>query len=682
MTDLSAEVVRIKERALHSLRTQWLTSRFLKYRQRRQISMGFDLSGLRCPGIPNLVSIVLPVYNGADLLPAAIDSVLAQDHPHWELIIINDGSRDDTAQIAEDFAARDARIRVFHQENRKIPRTLSRGFRLARGEFLTWTSADNRLRPSFLRQMVGCLQRHPSWDLIYANQDLIDAHGQPLRNSEYFAAWQSPTGSEHLQLPTKTDLLHAGTNFVGAAFLYRSRVAHLLGDYSSQRFTVEDYDYWLLCNTLLSVHHADFSDPVYEYRFHDSSLTARAKELKISTAREQLLLFDGLRQQLCLTPLTWICERSVSLGSSTLHKTLCDQLTRQGQTVRGRRELSQDASPSQLLPVVYVQLGHSFESLAPPPQSLPNGALTVFLVCDEAPLQSAHQGWDLVAAIGPGATPKLMDGYQGLLRADNITTLVRAIDIRCRADLLRRFEQHSTDDAQTDTLTVIVDGDQPITQLRALAHSLRIQELAVQSGSQSAASQSAQHADDPRARVPLQKLEVMVVSRGSETESALLFAPLTESQIGQTPPTVRRLNVSHVAARWQLPSALAQSVGSLIVALDRPLQSRTALQDLWDQFATNPALALLLSSPSPHIGSARSTAFAGRRQPLLQMGGLQSAPGSLLPSTLSVLEARSLLQRLGHQVARGPIRKPRTLRILPSRLRAVYEVISQSLQDR
>ena len=209
MTDLSAEVVRIKERALHSLRTQWLTSRFLKYRQRRQISMGFDLSGLRCPGIPNLVSIVLPVYNGADLLPAAIDSVLAQDHPHWELIIINDGSRDDTAQIAEDFAARDARIRVVHQENRKIPRTLSRGFRLARGEFLTWTSADNRLRPSFLRQMVGCLQRHPSWDLIYANQDLIDAHGQPLRNSEFFAAWQSPTGSEHLQLPTKTDLLHA-----------------------------------------------------------------------------------------------------------------------------------------------------------------------------------------------------------------------------------------------------------------------------------------------------------------------------------------------------------------------------------------------------------------------------------------------------------------------------------------
>jgi hypothetical protein len=680
MSALTAEVLRFKDRALHALRTQWLTSRFLRYRQRRQTDTGYDLSGLLCPGTPNLVSIILPVYNGADLLPAAIESVLAQDHPHWELVIINDGSRDDTAQLAEQYAARDARIRVFHQENRKIPRTLSRGFRLARGEFLTWTSADNRLKPSFLRLMVDCLQRHPSWDLIYANQDLIDEQGQPLRASEFFAEWQQPPGSEHLQLPTQTELLHAGANFVGAAFLYRSRVAHLLGDYSSQRFTVEDYDYWLLCNTLLSVHHADFSESVYEYRFHDNSLTARAKELKISAAREQLLSFDGLRQQLCQTPLTWICERSASLGSSTLHKALCDQLASQGQPVRGRHELSSHASPSQFLPVIYVEIGHSFETLAPPPQTLPSGALTVFLLCDDAPVQSAHQRWDVVAAIGQGSTPKLTDGYQGLLRADSVTTLLRALDIRCRAELLRRFEQHSAASVQTDTLTILIDGDMPIAQLRAIEHSLRLQELSAPSSSEEAAFP--QPTEDSTLLAPLRKLEVIVVSRGPGSESALLFAPLTESQIGQVPPTVRRLDVSQVAARWQLPSALAESSGSLLVALDRPLQSRTALQDLWDQFVRNPKLALMLSSQSKQVTAPRSRAFAGRRQPLLQVGGLRSAPGSLFPSTLSELEARSQLQRLGHQVARGPLRKPRTLRILSSQLRAVYEVISQSLQER
>lgn len=172
--------------------------------------------------------------------PLQSNKMLRQAYPQWELILINDDTQDNTARIIDEYAARDARIRVVHQENCKIPKTLSRGFQMARGQYLTWTSADNRLLPSFLNSLYPGLERHPDWDLVYANQDIIDEDGTPLRGSSYFADLQTPPGSEHLHLPSRTDILHAGENFVGAAFMYRSRVAHLFGDYSNQRFTVEE----------------------------------------------------------------------------------------------------------------------------------------------------------------------------------------------------------------------------------------------------------------------------------------------------------------------------------------------------------------------------------------------------------------------------------------------------------
>ena len=95
-----------------------------------------------------LVSIVLPVYNGARFLAEAIQSCLAQTYPHWELIVVDDCSTDDSPQIVAGFAADDARIRVIrHAHNRKLPGALNTGFDAARGEYLTWTSDDNLLPP-------------------------------------------------------------------------------------------------------------------------------------------------------------------------------------------------------------------------------------------------------------------------------------------------------------------------------------------------------------------------------------------------------------------------------------------------------------------------------------------------------------------------------------------------------
>ncbi|MCI5760300.1 MAG: glycosyltransferase family 2 protein, partial [Eubacterium sp.] len=94
------------------------------------------------------ISIVMPVYNGERYLAGAIRSVLEQSYPNFELIIVNDASTDGSLKIAEVFAAKDDRIRVYTNEhNQKLPRSLNIGFSHCEGELYTWTSDDNLLLP-------------------------------------------------------------------------------------------------------------------------------------------------------------------------------------------------------------------------------------------------------------------------------------------------------------------------------------------------------------------------------------------------------------------------------------------------------------------------------------------------------------------------------------------------------
>lgn len=663
----------LKQRAQELLRIahlKWLARRFLDYRRRRQQRYGTDLSQLECPAVSGLVSIVLPVYNGADLLGAAIDSVLAQDYAAWELIIVNDGSQDATAAIATEYAQRDDRITVLHQENRKIPKTLSRGFRRARGQYLTWTSADNRLRPQFLRKMVDCLERHPDWDLIYANQDIIGDQGQPLRGSGYFSHLQSPPGSEHVHLPDRTELLHSDGNYVGAAFLYRNRVAHLLGDYSSQRFTVEDYDYWLLCDTLLQVAHVDFPEPVYEYRFHAGSLTARAKELRIAEARERLLVSDELRQEQCLRPLLWIWEDDDPARASVVLRALREQLSGLHHTLLSHRQIRGLALPRHFLPAIFFRLGSVAESQLPPPPDLPEGTLCGYLLRDANPSVTVtpHPQWQVVAAIGTGETPRLRpDSYQGLWRTDSIATLVRALDCRCRADALRRLEITTEQPTPLGSLTVLVDEAQGAAPLTTLLHSLAMQTLS------------------------RNQLEILIIrqARSGQTRQRLdsLRATCGDSFVSR----LRLIDVPDAAATWSLSAAIAESSSELLCFLTAPPRTPDCLQQLVQTFVRHPELALL-REPLPVADlplypwhSRRS--FAARRKPLLEAGGLRSHTKHSAPDLRSEIVQSCQLQRLGYQVAESTDAlcehsHQANLRFLPTALRTVQAMLADSLRSR
>ena len=129
-----------------------------------------------------LISIVLPVYNGERFLRASIDSVIAQTYQNWELLVVDDCSTDSTASIVREYVQLDPRIKYFKNEvNLRLPRNLNRGFSLAQGNYLTWTSDDNVFRPTALEKMYNALKADPEAQFAYASCDITDEEDNQLQ---------------------------------------------------------------------------------------------------------------------------------------------------------------------------------------------------------------------------------------------------------------------------------------------------------------------------------------------------------------------------------------------------------------------------------------------------------------------------------------------------------------------
>lgn len=279
---------------------------FYEYKEKRDSVYRFCGRHVQTPSIKGLVSIVLPVYNGGDLLVKSIDSVLAQSYDQFELLIVDDGSTDQTPEILDSYAEKDSRIRVIHKKNEKLPKTLSRGFKEVRGEFLTWTSADNIMDVNCIETLVRELNVFPDTDMVYANVRLIDEDGDYIEdNGWYPGKWHT----ENVMLLRRvTELNTKANNFIGAAFMYRNYVAKALEDYSMYKYGIEDYDYWMRVNESFQLRHICSDKPIYSYRFHSGSLTAQDKQLKITANRYRLMRLDSFRRNYMSKSLAWVIE--------------------------------------------------------------------------------------------------------------------------------------------------------------------------------------------------------------------------------------------------------------------------------------------------------------------------------------------------------------------------------------
>ena len=251
------------------------------------------------------VSIVLPTYNGEKYIRESIDSVMNQTFTDWELIIVNDCSSDGTVEIINEYVKMDKRIRtIYNVINQKLPRSLNIGFREAKGEYLTWTSDDNKYLPQAIEEMVHFLDENKNEVMVCAKMDYINENG------EY-----------EITMPPYSNESMFYNDCVGACFLYRNIVLKEIGEYNPDYFLVEDYEYWL--RILFKYKNIGFIDKVlYIYRKQSKSLTATRQEgIAYNNTRMRLQyikeIFEGL------------CEREDLLSRMYFEMQKCSLLTQE-----------------------------------------------------------------------------------------------------------------------------------------------------------------------------------------------------------------------------------------------------------------------------------------------------------------------------------------------------------------
>lgn len=120
-----------------------------------------------------MISVIMPVYNGEKYITQAIDSVLSQTYPNWELIIINDGSTDDTAKIIKSKYNQN-KIKYIYQENQGPSIARNRGIDLAQGDYIAFIDADDLYTRDKLEKQLQFLEEHSDYDIVYNDIKVVD----------------------------------------------------------------------------------------------------------------------------------------------------------------------------------------------------------------------------------------------------------------------------------------------------------------------------------------------------------------------------------------------------------------------------------------------------------------------------------------------------------------------------
>ena len=209
-----------------------------------------------------IVSVVIPVYNRARLLAKALDSVLAGTLQNFEVIVVDNASRDNSREVAEEYAANDSRIRVLASEVNLIALALNMGVAAARGRYIAQLDSDDEYVPHTLQTMVEHLESHPKCGLAISYYELMDEAGTTLTDFGII---------KHLEYNLNNILRVDGA---GALRCWSKAVIEEMGGFNVDDFPNygEDYDLVLRVSEKYQVDRVH--DVLYRYRRHPDNTDA------------------------------------------------------------------------------------------------------------------------------------------------------------------------------------------------------------------------------------------------------------------------------------------------------------------------------------------------------------------------------------------------------------------------
>jgi glycosyltransferase involved in cell wall biosynthesis len=210
------------------------------------------------------ISVIMPVYNCEAYLPAALESILCQTCADFELLAIDDGSRDGSRSILEQYSQRDERLKAIFQEHAGLVASLNRGLAMAQGEYLARMDGDDVALPNRFSLQLEAMQSDPSLAIIGSAIQLIDERGAPLRLDRY------PLHDTAIRWQL---LFHCP--FAHPAVMLRAAVLRRWNlRYDTQASQAEDYRLW---SRLLSyARGANHPEPLLQRRLHAAQASERA----------------------------------------------------------------------------------------------------------------------------------------------------------------------------------------------------------------------------------------------------------------------------------------------------------------------------------------------------------------------------------------------------------------------
>lgn len=206
------------------------------------------------------VSVITPTFNRADFIGETVESILAQTFGDFELLIVDDGSTDNTREILSPYLS-DKRLRYFYQENQGQSVARNRGLTESRGQFLCFIDSDNVWLPNKLESQLNFLREHPEVDIVYGDIITIDETSKEIGRENMRRI------SGHIA----GDLLR--DNFVSInTSMVRRQCYTELGGFNEKDRLAEDYDLWLRYSTRFKFHYM----PEYfaKYRVMDDQISS------------------------------------------------------------------------------------------------------------------------------------------------------------------------------------------------------------------------------------------------------------------------------------------------------------------------------------------------------------------------------------------------------------------------
>jgi glycosyltransferase involved in cell wall biosynthesis len=213
-----------------------------------------------------LVSIVIPTYNRADLLPQAIQSALNQTYENTEIIIVDDGSTDDTPDLCRKYAG-ESRVRYIRKRNGGIGSALNTGISAMKGEWFKWLSSDDYLQPEAVELLLR--KAHDvNGKIIYSSYRVVDAKNEVI---DFCPEYQR----SYLDFVAHLVRAHIGN---GSSILIHRSVFEKVGLFDESLKSGEDYEFWLRACLLHKYRFHCLQAFVLNYRKHQKQLSSQIKE--------------------------------------------------------------------------------------------------------------------------------------------------------------------------------------------------------------------------------------------------------------------------------------------------------------------------------------------------------------------------------------------------------------------